>query len=318
MANAVQPKGSAPARIFGSFQFSPRIREAIEGKFSSFLAYKAPSQDSKAISSVMKSFEKFLFPFGLAKVANSKGAPRAFNVLEARDSDVVSFCILKSLSGVRRTNLHDIRYPLLGECKFNNKCIVLGCERMVAGEYLCTGIISKLIEGFRSIGLTSQWDERQNCGNPALSSSIEILQDGAGATGKGIVSQRQAAIFLRKEMNNFLAWLAVCLLMPECRDNVSQFEIRMLRSLVSSGFASSKRCADLFWILNHNFFRIPNDVGLIINFQFGKTLRELPSHFFGLAPLESGDAWYCQDYIEFGFSIGVDMSVGSLYTKIDV
>ena len=119
-------------------------------------------------------------------------------------------------------------------------------------------------------------------------------------------------------MNNFLAWLAVCLLMPECRDNVSQFEIRMLRSLVSSGFASSKRCADLFWILNHNFFRIPNDVGLIINFQFGKTLRELPSHFFGLAPLESGDAWYCQDYIEFGFSIGVDMSVGSLYTKIDV
>ena len=96
---------------------------------------------------------------------------------------------------------------------------------MVAAEYLCTGIISKLIEGFRSIGLTSQWDERQNCGNPALSSSIEILQDGAGATGKGIVSQRQAAIFLRKEMNNFLGWLAVCLLMPEFRDNVVQFEI---------------------------------------------------------------------------------------------
>ena len=66
---------------------------------------------------------------------------------------------------------------------------------------------------------------------------------------KAGVSQRQAAIFLRKEMNNFLGWLAVCLLMPEFKDDVSQFEIRMLRSLVSMGFASSKRCDDLAWVL---------------------------------------------------------------------
>jgi len=326
VANAVQPKGSAPARIFGSegsFQFSPRIREAIEGKFSSFLTYKAASQNSKAISSVMKSFEKFLFSFGLAKYANSMGTPRAFNVLEASDSDVVNFCIWKSLSGVGRTYLHDIRCPLLGESKFNNKCIVLGCERMVAAEYLRTGIISKLREGFRSIGLTSHWDERQNCGNPALSRQVsryyKMVQEQQAKAG---VSQRQAAIFLRNEMNNFLGWLAVCLLMPEFKDDASQFEIRMLRSLVSTGFASSKRCDDLCWILTRKILRIPNNVGLIINFQFGKTLRQLPNHVFGLAPLESGDPWYCpvhlmEDYVHFGFSIGVDMSVGFLYTKID-
>ena len=82
------------------------------------------------------------------------GAPRAFNVLEACDSDVVNFCIWKSLSGVGRTYLHDIRCPLLGASKFNNNCIDVGCERMVVAEYLRTGIISKLREGFRSIGLT--------------------------------------------------------------------------------------------------------------------------------------------------------------------
>ena len=64
-------------------------------------------------------------------------------------------CIWKSLSGVGRTYLHDIRCPVLGESKFNNNCIAVGCERMVAAEYLRTGIISKLREGFRSIGLTS-------------------------------------------------------------------------------------------------------------------------------------------------------------------
>ena len=96
---------------------------------------------------------------------------------------------------------------------------------------------------------------------------------------KAGVSQRQAAIFFRKEMNNF-------------RDDVSQFEIRMLRSLVSNGFASSKRCDDLCCIQTGKKFQIPNNVDLIINFQFGKTLRQLPNHVFGLALLESGDALF--------------------------
>ena len=326
VANAIQPKGSTPDRIFGSegtFQFSPRIREAIESKFAHFLAYKAASHNSKAICSVMKSFEKFLFSFGLARHAKSKGVRRAFTVLEASDSDVVNFCIWKSLSGVGRTYLHDFRCPLLGENKFNNKCVALGCERMIAAEYLRAGIISKLREGFRSIGLNSNWDEQQNCGNPALSRQVsryyKMVQEQQAKAG---VSQRQAAILLRKELQVFLGWMAVCLLSPEFQDNVSQFEIRMLRSLVTNGFASSKRCDDLCWILTRKIFRIPNSGGLIINFQFGKTLRQLPNHVFGLAPLDSGDPWYCpvllmEDYVRFGFSIGVDMSVGFLYTKID-
>ena len=63
-------------------------------------------------------------------------------------------------------------------------------------------------------------------------------------------------------------------------------------------------------------------VGLIVNFQFGKTLRQLPNHVFGLAPLESGDPWFCpvrlmEEYVRYGFSIGINMSIGYLYTSID-
>ena len=107
----------------------------IADKFNSFLAYKATSQNSKAIVSIMKSFERFLFSFGLSKFANSE-QPRLFNVLDANDADVVNFCIWKSLSGVGRTYLHCVQCPLLGDSIFTNDCIKMGCERMIAAEYL--------------------------------------------------------------------------------------------------------------------------------------------------------------------------------------
>ena len=92
------------------FQFSPCIREAIESILvcAFYLVNKAASHNSKAICSVLKSFEKFLFFCGLARHANSKGVHWASNVLEASESDDVNFCIWKSLSGVGRTYLHDI------------------------------------------------------------------------------------------------------------------------------------------------------------------------------------------------------------------
>ena len=148
---------------------------------------------SRAIVSVMKSFEKFMFSFGHAKFANPNNARRAFNVLESNDTDVV-------------------QCPLLGESKFNNKCIALGCERMISVEYLQTGVISKLTEVFCSIGLTAQWDERENCGNPALTcqvtSNFKMVQNQQAKAG---VSQRQAAFFLSNQLQHFFLWLAVLL-----------------------------------------------------------------------------------------------------------
>jgi len=66
----------------------------------------------------------------------------------------------------------------------------------------------------------------------------------------------------------------------------------------------------------------PNNLGLIIIFQFGKTLRQLPNHVFGVVPDDTNDPWYCpvklmEEYVRFGATIEVNMSVGYLYTKID-
>ena len=71
---------------------------------------------------------------------------------------------------------------------------------------------------------------------------------------KAGVSQRQAAIFLKNQLLSFLNWLAVFLLMPEFQNEVSQFEIRMLRSFITNAFALSKRCDDLCWILTRKVF----------------------------------------------------------------
>ena len=98
---------------------------------------------------------------------------------------------------------------------------------------MVTGIICKLRGGFRSIGLTAQWNESENCGNPALSHQVtrylKMVQEQQAKAG---VSQKQASgyfKFLSNQLQDFLHWLAVLLLMPECQDNILQFEIRMLR-----------------------------------------------------------------------------------------
>ena len=112
----VQPtqarSGLAAERIFGtegSFQISLQTKQNIQDKHKEFLAYKALSQNSRAITSVMKSFEKFLFSVGLAKFTSAECHARTFTVLDASDQDVVNFCIWKSLSGVGRTHLHSIQ-----------------------------------------------------------------------------------------------------------------------------------------------------------------------------------------------------------------
>ena len=53
-----------------------------------------------------------------------------------------------------------------------------------------------------------------------------------------------------------------------------------------------------------------------------KTLRQLPNYVYGLAPLESSGPWFCpvplmEEYVDYGFSIGVNMSFGYLYATID-
>ena len=110
--------------------------------------------------------------------------------------------------------------------------------------------------------------------------------------------------------------------LPKFADVTSQFKLRMIRSFLASTFASSKRCDDICWILTRKIFRFPNNLGLIINFQFGKTLRQLPNHVFRVVPDDTNDPWYCpvklmEDYVRFGTAIGVNMSEGYLYTKID-
>ena len=82
----------------------------------------------------------------------------------------------------------------------------------------------------------------------------------------------------------------------------------MIRSFLSTAFASSKRCDDVCWVLTKKVFRLPNNVGLIVNFQFGKTLRQLPNHVFGLAPDKANDPWFCpvklmDSYVDFGNSM---------------
>ena len=101
--------------------------------------------------------------------------------------------------------------------------------------------------------------------------SIKIPEDGPGTASKGRGRAKQAAICLKQQLRTLLSWLAIFIELPEFADVTSQFELRMLRSFQASTFASSKRCDDICWILTRKIFRFPNNLGLITNFQFGKT-----------------------------------------------
>ena len=52
---------------------------------------------------MIQKVEKFILSFGLARFVGFRVAPRAFSVLDASNSDVVNFCIWKSLRGVGHT-----------------------------------------------------------------------------------------------------------------------------------------------------------------------------------------------------------------------
>ena len=90
-------------------------------------------------------------------------------------------------------------------------CGSLGCGKVIPAEYLRTGVISKLKEGFKSIGLSCKWDEIHGSGNPAMSLLVsrylKMVQEQHAKAG---IVQKQAAIFVRSEMNRFLSCLAIC------------------------------------------------------------------------------------------------------------
>ena len=100
-------------------QLSIKTKRNIQDKYNEFIAYRALSQNSKALTSIMKRFEKFLFSFGLARFASTGCHARTFTVFDASDSDMVNVCTWKSLSGGGHTHLHYTQCPLLGENKFD-------------------------------------------------------------------------------------------------------------------------------------------------------------------------------------------------------
>ena len=51
----------------------------------------------------------------------------------------------------------------------NKSCHSAECEKVISAEYLRTGVISKLKEGFKSIGLSLKLDEKHSSGKPAMS-----------------------------------------------------------------------------------------------------------------------------------------------------
>ena len=123
--------------------FSKNIRDIVEIKYNLFLSHRASTQNSKAIASTLKFFEKFIFTFGLARYANSATVKNHWTVLDSTDSDIIIFCIWKSMNGSGQTFFHDINCPLLGESKMNDDCPNKGCKKVNSAEYLRTGIISK-------------------------------------------------------------------------------------------------------------------------------------------------------------------------------
>ena len=92
---------------------------------------------------------------------------------------------------------------------------------------------------------------------------------------------------------------------------------------MAAEFEATKQGDDISLLLISRILRLPNGLGLILNFVFGKVLRSGITHSFGLSwGPDKKDPWACacqllEEYVAFAKSMGLEVLKGYLYFEVD-
>lgn len=195
-----------------------------------------------------------------------------------------------------------------------------GCMTQYAADSLRKGFVSKLRMAYKEyLYRGDDWDPMSGKGNPCGSAHVDSYLTYTTET------QRQAGVAPAQAPALLSHILAALLVDMRARCTVAEsvktgIEITRDVALFALAFYSCRRGFDISNTLGSQVLRLPEDRGLIINFQFGKTLRDSKEAVLVLA--DSDNPGTCAfraitTYIAAAQGVGWDLSVGHLFPFVE-
>ena len=269
------------------------------------------SQKSRSATSVK--FGKFLA---------SRTSGRILTMQEARPEDVVQYlCWLDTCGPLRRTTVHALHCEAVGTSSLLG-CSTQGeCHRRYAHESMRTNHVSKLAMVYeKELGITFDWNNVHKTGNPVRSDLVTQYMAFMTETQKRAgVLVKQAPAMLSSHLRNI-----VTMMQAKLRNTSSAYERLILArdiAFFTVAFSTTKRGTELTHTLIQRILRLPNQSGLMFNFQWGKTQRDGADHIITV-PYEESEVSICpvravEQWVTVATCAGWDMTKGYLFPGID-
>ena len=129
----------------------------------------------------------------------------------------------------------------------------------------------------RDLGITSAWNDNLRVGNPVRSDLVvQYMTFTREEQKKAGVLVKQAPALLDSHLNEIITPMRTRM---HCTSNTTE-RVILARdiALYAVAFRTTKRGDELSRTLIQRILRLPNESGLLFNFQWGKTMRDGADH----------------------------------------
>ena len=193
----------------------------------------------------------------------------------AQPNDVVTFlCWIDSCSEKRRTAVHARDCEAVGTSELSN-CSTTdkGFTLRYAHDSVRTSYVSKLAMAYeRDLGATHDWNGTLKTGNPVRSNLVTQYMAFIREQKKPGVEASQAPAMLHSHLTAIIAHMT-----PHIRCTQDPYDRVVFArniALFTVAFNTLKRGDGLSRTLTQRILRLPNECGSLLNFQWGKTIRD--------------------------------------------
>ena len=174
--------------------------------------------------------------------------------------------------------VHATSCPQVGQYYLPFSDRSLGCTRRYAFGSLQKSFVSKFKRAdVEILGQFEEWSPRDKRGSPVTGVAIDqYLVFTTQEQLRAGVTPKQATPILRPDLQNLMRDMHTCLLCPA--RPVDRLAYARDMALFAITFRTGSRGSDLAKLLAAQILRLPSSQGIVLNFQFTKTLRDGAAH----------------------------------------
>ena len=252
----------------------------------------------------------------------SRASGGSQRVQTAQPSDIVEFlCWLDACWPRRRTPVHAVYCSAVGTSTLDTCSTKAGdCALRYAHESLRANYVYKLSVFYeRDLGIVSDWSDNLRTGNPARSALVTSYMAFSREEQKRAgVRVKQAPALLSSHLRALIIPMRARLCCTE--DPYTRVLLARDIALFKIAFRTTKRGDELSRTLIQRILRLPNECGLLFNFQWGKTLRSGADHLLTVS--YDQQCWTTcpvravEQFVATGTASGWDMTKGYLFPTI--